>query len=121
MWKVVLLVVIMMMVASPAYGFDEWTKEDTYWQLGVLASQIIDWGQTREIVANPNFNETNPTLGSSPTLEEVNRYFAACVVGNYTLSRILPKNWRRTWQVSSVAFQFHYIKNNYELGIGIKF
>ena len=100
---------------------DPWTKQDTYWQIGVLVTQIIDWGQTREIAVNPKYYETNPILGKYPTLQEVDKYFIACIVGNYLISKALPNNWRRKWQVGSILFQTYYINNNYKLGIKMNF
>jgi hypothetical protein len=99
---------------------DPWTKQDTYWQIGVLVTQVIDWGQTREIVVNPEYYEKNPILGEEPTLQEVNRYFIVCITGNYLIAKVLPKNWRRKWQVGSISCQAYYINNNYELGIKMK-
>jgi len=100
---------------------DPWTKEDTYWQIGVLVTQIIDWGQTREIAVNPKYYETNPILGKYPTLQEVDRYFIACIVGYYLISKVLPNNWRRKWQIGSMLFQTYFITNNYKLGIKMNF
>jgi hypothetical protein len=101
---------------------DPWTKQDTYWQIGVLVTQIIDWGQTREIAVNPKYYEKyNKILGENPTLHEVNRYCIICIAGNYLIAKVLPKNWRRKWQVGSISCQAYYINNNYELGIKMNF
>lgn len=100
---------------------DPWTKQDTYWQLGVLVTQIIDWGQTREIAVNPEYYETNPILGKHPTLQEVDRYFIACIAGNYLIAKALPNNWRRKWQIGSMLFQTYFITNNYRFGLKISF
>lgn len=112
-------------ITSEKQGFwasrDPWTKQDTYWQIGVLVTQIIDWGQTREIAVNPKYYETNPILGKYPTLQEVDKYFIACIAGNYLISKALPNNWRRKWQAGSILFQTYYINNNYELGIKMNF
>ena len=61
---------------------DPWTKADIYRQIGVLVVQIIDWRQTCEIATNPNYYETNKILGEHLTLQEVDRYFIACIAGN---------------------------------------
>lgn len=100
---------------------DSWTKQDTYWQIGVLVTQIIDWGQTREIAVNPKYYEKNKILGENPTLHEVNRYCIICIAGNYLIAKALPNNWRRKWQAGSILFQTYYINNNYELGIKMNF
>jgi hypothetical protein len=132
MKRLLIATIILLLWASPAMaiepekqGFwasrDPWTKQDTYWQLGVLVTQIIDWGQTREIATNPNYYETNKILGEHPTLQEVDRYFIACIAGNYLISKALPNNWRRKWQIGSMLFQTYYINNNYELGIKTNF
>ena len=100
---------------------DPWTKQDTYWQIGVLVTQIIDWGQTREIAVNPEYYETNPIFGKHPTLQEVDMYFIACIAGNYLIAKALPNNWRRKWQIGSMLLQSYFITNNYRIGLKISF
>jgi hypothetical protein len=132
MKRLLIATIILLLWASPAMGIepekqgfwasrDPWTKQDTYWQIGVLVTQVIDWGQTREISVNPEYYEKNPILGEEPTLQEVNRYFAVCILGNYFISKVLPKSWRRKWQAGSILNQIYYINNNYELGIKMNF
>jgi hypothetical protein len=128
MKRLVVCLVLLLLVASPAIGIEldklpqfHWTEEDTYWQIGVLVTQIIDWGQTREIAVNPKYYETNPVIGKYPTLQEVDKYFIACIVGNYLISKVLPNNWRRKWQIGSMLFQTYFITNNYKLGIKMNF
>ena len=38
---------------------------------------VVDWLQTRSIVNNPNFIETNPLLGKEPTRKQVDAFFIA--------------------------------------------
>ena len=132
MKRLLIATLILLFWASPAMGIepekqgfwasrDPWTKQDTYWQIGVLVTQIIDWGQTREIAVNPKYYETNPILGKYPTLQEVDKYFIVCIAGNYLISKVLPNNWRRKWQAGSILNQIYYINNNYELGIKMNF
>jgi hypothetical protein len=142
MWKIILLVVIMMMVVSPVYGFDEWTKEDTNRQIIFTVITLVDWGQTRTIateginlqipVFNPDgtqttinvfvykYTEINPLLGKHPSIELVNTYFPVCMIGNYYIAKKLEGNWRKWWQILSITTETYFVTRNINIGVTIK-
>ncbi len=102
--------------------FDPWTKEDTYWQIVVTSSNIIDWGQTRTIALNPDkYYENNSIISKQPSVDEVDNYFIAMILFDIGTAYILPKKWRRITQIGTLCNQLYYINNNYQLRIGISF
>jgi hypothetical protein len=100
----------------------EWKKEDTTIQTAVAVFIAADWLQTRDISSNPDkFYETNTILGAHPSLEEVDRYFVTCLVGNTLIAYVLPRDLRRWWQTISLSVEMQYVNRNYNLGIKMKY
>jgi hypothetical protein len=87
-----------------------------------LALHTIDWGQTLHISDNPNeFRETNFLLGEHPSRGNVTEYFIATGIGHILITHILPTEWRKYWQWSTIALEIGCTANNYKLGISATF
>jgi hypothetical protein len=99
----------------------DWSSGDTNRQLAFTALQLVDWAQTREIVRNPDYYETNPILGKYPSKTEVDVYFAAATLGHYLVSRALPPDYRKVWQYVWIGVQVGYVTHNYQIGLRIRF
>lgn len=100
----------------------EWTKADTAWEAGYLVLHVIDWGQTRNISRRPDaYRELNPILGSHPSIERVNTYFALTAIAHTAISYALPADWRRGWQMVSIGMEATAVSNNYKIGLKIDF
>lgn len=55
-----------------------------------LALHVADWGQTRNIAKHPEqWHEINKFLGSHPSTNDVDRYFALTGLGHVALSKLL--------------------------------
>lgn len=100
----------------------EWDKID-YSLLGIAGTGIIlDWGQTRYIVKNPqSFHELNPTLGNSPSMGSVNKFFIGRLALHGTMAYILPDPFRKIWLVGEITIRFNAVKNNRNIGVGFSF
>lgn len=98
--------------------FDPWTKEDTYWQIALTLSEIIDWNQSINSLGHP---ESNPFLHKYPSEEEFNRWFTFAIISDMTIAYILPSKYRRIWQISNVGIELYCVNNNYQLGIKTSF
>ncbi|MGE5583013.1 MAG: hypothetical protein ACM3X9_10835 [Bacillota bacterium] len=73
---------------------------------------MADWDQSRYIAANPgNFHHS---------LEEVDRYFAFCLIDNLIVPWMPSKKMRQWWQVISLSMEIGYVNPN-NLGISLKF
>ena len=102
--------------------FSKFSDDDKARQKAILATQLIDMLQTKYIADNPDrFYEKNPILGEHPSEGDVEKYFVACMLGNYLLSRALPPKLRPYFQNLSIGTQRNMITNNANLGIGFKF
>jgi hypothetical protein len=92
---------------------DDWTKRDNNLQTAITIMQIIDWGQTTTIATQktykypnfpdgspyPDYTEANPILGAYPSLDTVNIYFLACIIGDNFIAHKLHGKWRTRWQI----------------------
>src|SRR5882672_9397495 len=99
----------LILVASAAHAGDDWTTGDTVRQGILTGLLIVDWGQTRYIVKHPQDPtkqdgtyawraESNPLLGSYPSMAKVNTYFSVAIIGHAAISYALPRGWRDGWQ-----------------------
>lgn len=96
----------------------DWSKENSTLQKTVVFFILMDWLQTRYISKNPDrYEEANPILGPNPSLEEVDRYFAVCLLGNTLIAYLLPQKLRIKWQVISLRMQLETVNHNYNMGI----
>lgn len=120
-----LLVIILLFCVNPMVLADaghSWSKEDSFMQTIVIGLIVIDWAQTRYIADNPErYCEDNPILGKHPDIDEVDRYFAACLIGNTLIAYILPERYRKQWQTMSIWMQVCCVANNYGIGAKLKF
>lgn len=95
----------------------DWNQDNSLLQKAITIFIIADWIQTRNIVEDPALEEANPILGANPSLEEVDRYFAICLIGNTLISYLLPQNLRTRWQVLSLRFQIETVNHNFNMGV----
>ena len=115
--------------ASPALGLDwGWRSEDVAWQATFTALAVADWGQTLDIAgqcrsADPSryVRETNPLLGRCPTHWDVNTVLPLAIVAHAGISALLPRPYRRYWQVLSVGVEGHSVFTNWRAGFRIRF
>jgi hypothetical protein len=110
-------------LSCPAHA-DDWTSTDTKLLAGALALQVIDWGQTRDMVRRPqieDFHENNPLLGKNPSIGRVDRYFALRMAGTVGLSYALPQRYRRWFLGGMIVIDSLYIINNHQIGLRAEF
>ena len=129
--KLLIIATAIILLASTQVQADEWTRNDTYWQVAVTALIIGDWGQTRYIAQNPDrYQEYNPILGSHPSTGSVDLYFATSIVAHAAIAYFLPSkvkvfgtdiNPRRIWQLATIGLEIGCVGNNARLGIGFSF
>jgi hypothetical protein len=96
-------------IESPS---DEWTKQDTCWQLFLTGLIAFDLYQTDLAVKNGG-SENGPftfILGEYPSS-------CTCFVGallaagtNYYIARILPQPYRRLFQLGIIGMESYFIK-----------
>ena len=101
---------------------DPWSREDTIREVSVVVITLVDWGQTLHIAENPPvFYEQNFLLPKHPTRAQVNRHFAAGIIGHLIVSRMLPRKKREAFQNFSLGFEVALVANNYRMGIRVTF
>jgi hypothetical protein len=93
---------------------------DLYRELTFQAVMVMDWAQTRQIAKQPDRHEYNPILGRRPTIGRVNTYFVAAGIGHWAISEALPKDWRKHWQLVTIALEAGTVYHNYQIGLEIK-
>jgi len=99
--------------------FTDWTKADVYRQATWTALHGADWLQTRQIAQHPDqYRETNPILGSHPSLASVDLYMGAWMVIHPLISDVLPPEYRKYWQYISIGVTGGCVLNNLSIGIG---
>jgi hypothetical protein len=113
-------------------GRPGWSDADTYRELASLGLLGADWAQTRTISKHPlDMNpdgtyawkaETNPLLGSHPSIGEVNNYFAASMLAHALIASQLPPEIRKWFQYGTIGLEAPVVgRNKFNFGIGMTF
>lgn len=100
---------------------EPWSEQDIQLEAAYLMLHAVDWGQTRTIATSDEFWETNPILGSHPTVAEVNRYFVATALLHVAITDSLHPRYRPLWQKFTIGVEAGYVGHNINLGITLEF
>ena len=99
-----------------------WTQEDTKYQTAFIMTALVDWGQTLYISSNPDeYEENNMILGSHPSRDKVNMYFPIAIGLHTAVAVVLPKDYRRVWQLIWIGIETGMIVHNASIGIKVDF
>ncbi len=98
-----------------------WTTQDTLWELSYAAVVAMDCSQSRQIEGSGRY-ERNPLLPRHPSARTITRLCILNVAAHATISYVLPRPWRRRFQVVSVVVETGVVADNYcRAGIKVKF
>ena len=117
-----LVFLVFLMMVSPSLAGDEWLFADTKREVLYLTLHTIDWAQTRTIARHPEmYRETNVFLGEHPSTGRVDRYFALTALGHVGISYVLPQQWRKWFQISTITMEVVVVADNKRIGIAVDF
>lgn len=132
---------LMSLISASAFA-DEWGTTDTVMLSGALGLLAIDWAQTRKVTTettavhftNRSLNpfeteevsyrghyETNPLLGSAPSVAEINRYFMLSMAGTAGAAYVLPPFWRRALLGSIIVVETAMVIENHRIGLRLSY
>jgi hypothetical protein len=110
-------------IISPAAH--AWSQQDTIWETAYLAAHVADWGQTRDIAkqcaSSGNYKESNTLLGECPSGDAVNAYFLGTALLHAGAAHMLPRKYRRMFQVGTLGMQLNVINSNKQIGLKVSF
>jgi hypothetical protein len=121
----------LILVSCSAHA-EEWKAAD-YKLLGAATTLlVIDWGQTRNMTRSPlyitrcpdcqaPYYEHNPILGKSPTIGEVDKYFALAILGTAGISYVLPSKYRRYFLGGVIVLETLIVAHNHHIGLRVDF
>ena len=125
MGRILLAIFLSFALVVCAYADDterKWTKTDTAFQLAYYTLHTVDWLQTRYIAKRPEkYYESNPLIGTHPSIGRVNTYFAVTAVINTLVPYALPKPYRTYWQGGMIGIEAVCIGSNARLGVKLQF
>ena len=120
--RAALLILAFVLLPSLCHAADPWGTTDYALAGATVAALVVDWGQTRHIAKNPErYTETNPILGSSPSVGKVDAYFVGAMVGTVALAHVLPGEWRQLFLGGVLALELGVVNQNRQLGIKVAF
>jgi hypothetical protein len=120
--RAALLILALVLFPSLCRAADPWETTDYVLAGAAVAALAVDWGQTRHIAKNPNrFIETNPVLGTSPSVGKVDAYFVGAMVGTVALAHVLPNDWRQLFLAGVLTVELGVVQQNRSLGIKMAF
>jgi hypothetical protein len=116
-----IIALLLLLISMRAYGADKWDKVDLALGATAIISMGMDWRQTKEIASRPDLHrEKNQLLGSHPSNNDVDAYFAAAAVITLAVAHFLPSSWRKVWLGSITAGEIYTIGHNSGSGISIR-
>ena len=114
------ILVVLVGVLCGQTGAD-WRPSDTARQAAYLALHYADWRQTIQIAEHPDYHELNPVIGSHPSRQRVDNYFAFTALAHTAISALAPPPWRERWQYFTIATQAGVVAHNYSVGWRVQF
>ena len=125
---------------------DEWKASDKAMLGAAAALLVVDWGQTRDLTnpqqcvrwveqVNQNFSigarqetyecrqkkEYNPILGEYPSRQDVDRYFAAAILGTAAIAYLLPSEYRKYFLGGVIVLEVATVLHNHSVGLRVNF
>jgi hypothetical protein len=107
---------------NPSYAkADDWTKKDIYAEIVWEALHLIDWEQTRTMVGEQGYTDSNFFLKNAST-SKIDNYMGLWCILHPTITNYLPKKanafgieWgpRALWQATTISISGGSIANNY--------
>lgn len=88
----------------------------------VVASRVLDWGQTRYIVQHPEtFYEMNRKMGDHPSMGTVNRHFSQLIIRDVLLGSILSPPFDHLYFGAVSFYEVKAIRHNRSMGVKFSF
>lgn len=116
-----ILTILMLFSGAAHADFDSWSTTDKSLFVAHTALVVADWGQTRDIVRRPHeYYETNSILGQHPSMQKVDLFFAASLIGTYYLFDRY-KEHRTEMLIGFSIARAAAVKHNAELGLKVRF
>jgi hypothetical protein len=119
------MMICMALVASTGTQASDWTHDDTGRELVFQGLLLVDWGQTLDISYSCHnggkYYETNPILGECPDRGKVNTYILGAAVLHAGISYVLPPDWRKPWQYTSIIIEAGAVAHNINIGLQVRF
>ncbi|KKM26904.1 hypothetical protein LCGC14_1580060 [marine sediment metagenome] len=116
------LILLLVLVLGGCAHSDQWSKRDTYMQLGVTAALAADAYTTSKIQYDLLIYErgflASRALGRQPSTRDTYVYFGTLIIGNYLISRALPAKWRPYWQGWEMSVHGYVAYKNCKMGLG---
>ena len=121
--KLILAILFCVLFSGCAtYKPDPWTRDQILLQGVATTLNIIDWGQTLDIVDKPDqYCETNKYLGKHPSRRKVNKYFACSTGFQILVTHLMPSSWRKYWLGGNIMVSGYYVNHNYHIGLRVNF
>jgi hypothetical protein len=125
------LVLFLLILASCSAHAEEWKAADYKLLAAATTLLVVDWGQTRNMTRSPlyitrcncqdPYYEHNPILGKSPSIGEVDKYFALSILGTVGVSYALPAKWRRYFLGGVIVLESAVVMRNHHIGLRVEY
>jgi hypothetical protein len=115
-----LKLIILLLIATPCYAADPWTREDTYREAAYLTLLAADWAQTRSF-RRAGHSEANALLGERPSQSRVDSIILLTGIAHVGIVHALPSNWRDSFQIVSIGLEIFAVQHNVSVGIKARF
>ncbi len=101
---------------------DDWSENDTKYEMMWQVLNVIDSRQTGRITQTYNVYESNwmtrPLIGPRPSARDAYQIGAAYALSHYLMTKYMPAKLRPYWHGSMIPAKYLVIQRNHELGLG---
>jgi len=119
--KPLLILLVLMLVQGCAHQ-DEWTSQDTKFQIAVTIAMAADGYTSSKIQYAPKIEEqgliAKQFLGPQPSTSDVWMYTGTLMISSYFINRALPAKWRPFFQGFQTADHGLAAISNCQLDLG---
>ena len=100
-----------------------WTDDELYWGTALGVAILSDWSSTRYAARHgwpDNTRESNPLLGSHPSVSRVDKHFLIVVPAIFWLLNQADED-RKNGLMAATALEIYAGHNNAKLGLRFRF
>jgi len=101
---------------------EDWSENDTKYEMMWQVLNVIDARQTSRIQHTPGVYEddwmTRPLIGLQPSTRDAYQIAATYAISHYLITKYMPAKLRPYWHAGMITGKYLVIQENKELGLG---
>jgi hypothetical protein len=99
-----------------------WSRTEIALAGAFVGALWVDAAQTRSLARAGwrDFRESNPLLGSNPSVGQINSYTAVAAVSTLGIAAVLPQKARKFWLIGALGMETFVVTHTTRLGVAVR-